>query len=305
MAPIAEDVTTVSWRRRGTASSARTRTSRRRPGTSSSGSSTRAGSTRPSGRTSEPGRSARRPPDLHPYILMNFTGDRRSVLTLAHELGHGLHGVLANPLGLFNSDTPLTTAETASVFGEALTFKRLLANEEDPRKRLNLLAGRTEDALATVFRQIAMNRFEDAAHTERRSEGRARSSASRSSGSRRRARCSATPWTSTATGRGGATSRTSCRRPATSTRTRTASCSRSRSSGATSRRVTRWSSPTSTSSARRLAHAGGARADRRPRPHRRRDLGERHRGALGRARRGRGARRGDRAGLTVSGRGSG
>jgi oligoendopeptidase F len=110
-------------------------------------------------------------PDLHPYILMNFTGDRRSVLTLAHELGHGLHGVLANPLGLFNSDTPLTTAETASVFGEALTFKRLLANEEDPRKRLNLLAGRTEDALATVFRQITMNRFEDAAHTERRSEG--------------------------------------------------------------------------------------------------------------------------------------
>jgi oligoendopeptidase F len=110
-------------------------------------------------------------PDRHPYILMNFTGDRRSVLTLAHELGHGLHGVLSNPLGLFNSDTPLTTAETASVFGEALTFKRLLALEEDPRKRLNLLAGRIEDAIATVFRQITMNRFENAAHTERRSEG--------------------------------------------------------------------------------------------------------------------------------------
>jgi len=110
-------------------------------------------------------------PDRHPYILMNFTGDRRSVLTLAHELGHGLHGVLSNPLGLFNADTPLTTAETASVFGEALTFKRLLANEEDPRRRLNLLAGRLEDAIATVFRQITMNRFEDAAHTERRSEG--------------------------------------------------------------------------------------------------------------------------------------
>jgi oligoendopeptidase F len=110
-------------------------------------------------------------PDLHPYILMNYTGDRRSILTLAHELGHGLHGVLANPLGLYNSDTPLTTAETASVFGEALTFKRLLAQEEDPQRRLNLLAGRIEDSIATVFRQIAMNRFEDAIHTERRNVG--------------------------------------------------------------------------------------------------------------------------------------
>ena len=110
-------------------------------------------------------------PDRHPYILMNFTGDRRSILTLAHELGHGLHGVLSNPLGLFNADTPLTTAETASVFGEALTFKRLLALEEDPRKRLNLLAGRIEDSIATVFRQIAMNRFEDSVHNERRNEG--------------------------------------------------------------------------------------------------------------------------------------
>jgi oligoendopeptidase F len=110
-------------------------------------------------------------PDLHPYILMNFTGDRRSILTLAHELGHGLHGVLSNPLGLFNADTPLTTAETASVFGEALTFKRLLELEEDPRKRLNLLAGRIEDSIATVFRQIAMNRFEDSIHNERRNEG--------------------------------------------------------------------------------------------------------------------------------------
>ena len=110
-------------------------------------------------------------PDLHPYILMNYTGDRRSILTLAHELGHGLHGVLANPLGLYNSDTPLTTAETASVFGEALTFKRLLAHEEDPHRRLNLLAGRIEDSIATVFRQIAMNRFEQAVHTERRDVG--------------------------------------------------------------------------------------------------------------------------------------
>jgi oligoendopeptidase F len=110
-------------------------------------------------------------PGVHPYVLMNFTGERRSILTLAHELGHGLHGVLALPLGLFNAETPLTTAETASVFGEALTFKRLLALEDDPRRRLNLLAGRIEDSIATVFRQIAMNRFEDAVHTERRETG--------------------------------------------------------------------------------------------------------------------------------------
>ena len=110
-------------------------------------------------------------PGVHPYVFMNYTGDRRSVLTLAHELGHGLHGYLAEPLGLFNASTPLTTAETASVFGEALTFKRLLALEEDPKRRLNLLAGRIEDSIATVYRQIAMNRFEEAVHTWRRGEG--------------------------------------------------------------------------------------------------------------------------------------
>jgi oligoendopeptidase F len=110
-------------------------------------------------------------PDVHPYVFMNYTGDRRSVLTLAHELGHGLHGYLAQPLGLFNASTPLTTAETASVFGEALTFKRLLAHEGDAQRRLNLLAGRIEDSIATVYRQIAMNRFEHAVHTTRRDEG--------------------------------------------------------------------------------------------------------------------------------------
>ena len=110
-------------------------------------------------------------PGVHPYVLMNYTGERRSILTLAHELGHGLHGVLAQPLGLFNASTPLTTAETASVFGEALTFKRLLAEEDDPRRKLDLITGRIEDAIATVFRQIAMNRFEHAVHTERRTKG--------------------------------------------------------------------------------------------------------------------------------------
>jgi len=110
-------------------------------------------------------------PSVHPYVLMNYTGDRRAILTLAHELGHGLHGVLAQPLGYINSSTPLTTAETASVFGEALTFERLLAQEDDPHRRLDLLAGRIEDAIATTFRQIAMNRFEEAVHTERRGAG--------------------------------------------------------------------------------------------------------------------------------------
>jgi oligoendopeptidase F len=112
-----------------------------------------------------------RVPGVHPYILMNYTGERRSILTLAHELGHGLHGVLAQDRGALNSDTPLTLAETASVFGEALVFGRLLGGEDDAARRLDLLVGRLDDAVATVFRQIAMNRFEDAVHTARRSEG--------------------------------------------------------------------------------------------------------------------------------------
>jgi oligoendopeptidase F len=110
-------------------------------------------------------------PDVHPYVLMNYAGERRSVLTLAHELGHGLHGYLAQDLGLFNARTPLTLAETASVFGEALTFELLLEREDDPQARLSLLTGRIEDALATTFRQIAINRFEDVVHDIRRTDG--------------------------------------------------------------------------------------------------------------------------------------
>jgi oligoendopeptidase F len=110
-------------------------------------------------------------PGVHPYVLLNYTGDRRAILTLAHELGHGLHGVLAQPLGYINASTPLTTAETASVFGEELTFARLLSQEDDPHRRLGLLTNRIEDAIATTFRQIAMNRFEHAVHTERRERG--------------------------------------------------------------------------------------------------------------------------------------
>jgi oligoendopeptidase F len=110
-------------------------------------------------------------PDRHPYVLMNYAGERRSVLTLAHELGHGLHGSLAQDLGLLNARTPLTLAETASVFGEALTFEKLMAREADPRARLDLIIGRIDDAISTVFRQIALNRFEHAIHTGRREEG--------------------------------------------------------------------------------------------------------------------------------------
>jgi oligoendopeptidase F len=109
--------------------------------------------------------------ERHPFVLMNYSGERRSVLTLAHELGHGLHGVLAMPLGLLNMRTPLTLAETASVFGEALTFRLLLEREDDPKIRLELLTRRIEDSVATVFRQIAMNRFEHGVHTSRRGEG--------------------------------------------------------------------------------------------------------------------------------------
>ncbi|MGQ0680706.1 MAG: M3 family oligoendopeptidase [Actinomycetota bacterium] len=110
-------------------------------------------------------------PDCHPYVLMSFTGERRSVLTLAHELGHGLHGYLAGDQTLFNAETPLTLAETASVFGEALTFGRLLEAETDPERRLDLLIGRLDDSVATVFRQVAFNRFEEAIHTARRTQG--------------------------------------------------------------------------------------------------------------------------------------
>jgi oligoendopeptidase F len=110
-------------------------------------------------------------PGVHPYVLMNYAGERRSVLTLAHELGHGLHGTLAQDLGLLNARTPLTLAETASVFAEALTFQKLKEREDDPRTLLDLLVGRIDDTVATVFRQIAMNRFEHAIHTSRRDEG--------------------------------------------------------------------------------------------------------------------------------------
>jgi len=110
-------------------------------------------------------------PSHHPYLLLNWTSRRRDVLTLAHELGHGLHAYLARDQVVFQQSTPLTLAETASVFGETVTFGRLLAETADPAARLALLAESLEGQIATVFRQIAMNRFEDAVHTDRRERG--------------------------------------------------------------------------------------------------------------------------------------
>lgn len=111
-------------------------------------------------------------PSAHPFVFVNFTGSARDVMTLAHELGHGLHMYLsAEAQGITGLYTPLTTAEMASVFGEMLVFTDLMNKESDPAVRLAMLAQKLEDSFATVFRQISMNRFEDALHTARRTEG--------------------------------------------------------------------------------------------------------------------------------------
>ncbi len=110
-------------------------------------------------------------PAVHPYVMLNWTGRRRDVLTLAHELGHGVHAALAARQGLLHQHTPLTLAETASVFGETIVFGRLLEQDSSPESRLSLLAESIEGSIATVFRQVAMHRFEDLAHTARREEG--------------------------------------------------------------------------------------------------------------------------------------
>src|SRR5437868_2051994 len=110
-------------------------------------------------------------PAVFPYLLLNYTARRRDVLTLAHELGHGVHFALAARQGIFHQTTPLTLAETASVFGETIVFGRLLQEDTAPASRLALLAESLEDTIATVFRQVAMNRFEELVHTERRERG--------------------------------------------------------------------------------------------------------------------------------------
>jgi|SRR5215217_1072013 len=106
----------------------------------------------------------------HPYVFMNYMGERRDVLTLAHELGHAVHQTLCAPLGTLLADTPLTLAETASIFGEGLVFERLLAEATTPADRKALLAGKIEDGLNTVVRQIAFHRFETRFH-DARAEG--------------------------------------------------------------------------------------------------------------------------------------
>jgi oligoendopeptidase F len=110
-------------------------------------------------------------PSAHPYLLLNYTHRRRDVLTLAHELGHGVHAALGARQGVFHMATPLTLAETASVFGEQIVFGRLLEQAQTPESRLGLLAESVDGAVATVFRQVAMNRFEHLVHTERRDRG--------------------------------------------------------------------------------------------------------------------------------------
>jgi oligoendopeptidase F len=111
-------------------------------------------------------------PGLNPYVMVNFTGTRNDVLTLAHELGHGVHFALSGEANsVFELQTPLTVAETASVFGETVTFGRLLDAETDARRRLMLLGSNIDASIATVFRQVAMWRFEDLCHTTRRTDG--------------------------------------------------------------------------------------------------------------------------------------
>ncbi|WP_343081718.1 M3 family oligoendopeptidase [Ostreiculturibacter nitratireducens] len=109
--------------------------------------------------------------EVHPYVMLNYLGKPRDVMTLAHELGHGVHQVLAAGQGELLSSTPLTLAETASVFGEMLTFRRLLANAKDAKEKKTLLAGKVEDMINTVVRQIAFYDFECKLHAARREQG--------------------------------------------------------------------------------------------------------------------------------------
>jgi oligoendopeptidase F len=110
-------------------------------------------------------------PSSPSYVMLNWTSKRRDTLTLAHELGHGVHADLGARQGVYHHHTPLTLAETASVFGEEMLFARLMEQTDSPDSRLALLAGSIEDSIATVFRQTAMNQFEDLVHSARREEG--------------------------------------------------------------------------------------------------------------------------------------
>ncbi|MFI5121732.1 MAG: M3 family oligoendopeptidase [Vicinamibacteria bacterium] len=110
-------------------------------------------------------------PSAHPYVMLNYTSRPGDVLTMAHELGHGVHAALSRPRGMFEFGTPLTVAETASIFGETIVLGRLLEQSADDAERLSLLGSSLDGAVGAVFRQVAMNRFEDRVHTERRESG--------------------------------------------------------------------------------------------------------------------------------------
>ena len=110
-------------------------------------------------------------PSAHPYVMLNYTSRPGDVLTMAHELGHGVHASLSRPRGMFEFGTPLTVAETASIFGETIVLGRLLEQAADDSERLSLLGSSLDGAVGAVFRQVAMNRFEDRVHGERRESG--------------------------------------------------------------------------------------------------------------------------------------
>ncbi len=110
-------------------------------------------------------------PSAHPYLMLNFMGTAGDVMTLAHELGHGVHQYLAREQGYLKSNTPITLAETASIFGEMMTFKYMLKHEKDPKQRFAMLAEKTGSMINSSVRQIAFHRFETEVHTARRKEG--------------------------------------------------------------------------------------------------------------------------------------
>lgn len=110
-------------------------------------------------------------PSAHPYVFLNYLGTNRDVQVVAHELGHGIHQYLSRPHGMLGADTPLTIAETASVFGEMLVFRSLLEKTTTKEERLSLIMEKIDDITSTVFRQVSLNRFEDAMHTARRTRG--------------------------------------------------------------------------------------------------------------------------------------
>ena len=162
-------------------------------------------------------------PSAHPYVMLNYQGKPRDVMTLAHELGHGVHQVLAAPNGPLMAPTPLTLAETASVFGEMLTFKKLLAETTDKKQRKAMLAAKVEDMINTVVRQIAFYTFERKVHTERRNgELTVRAALRHLAGGAAREPRARRSICARATRRSGPTSRTSSIRRSTSTPMRSA-----------------------------------------------------------------------------------